>query len=170
MRNLGHWLRRSIVDCLVLFLAVPIGETATALAQQTPPSQQAEGASSVQAQQQTSDNEINKEAPTTIESKAQTDTSDSGRSQTVDQNRQTDASQTNTQQKQNSPPAPVGTAAAPYVKALGVPGSKPAGAAIAPAKQRRTRSVLIKVGILLGVAVAIGTVAAASSGSPSRPH
>jgi hypothetical protein len=170
MEIVGHWLRRSIVDCLVLFLAVPLGEPATALAQQTPPSQQAEGASSKQAQQQPSDSGTNKAATDTTESQAQTDTAGSGRSQAIDQNRPTDASQTGTQQQQNSTQAPVGTAAAPYVKALGVPGSKPAGAAIAPAKQRRTRSILIKVGILVGAAVAIGTVAAASSASPSRPH
>lgn len=64
---------------------------------------------------------------------------------------------------------PVGTAAAESVETTGVAASKPAGAAIAPAKQRRTRSLLIKVGAIVGAGVAIGTVAALSSGSPSRP-
>jgi hypothetical protein len=64
---------------------------------------------------------------------------------------------------------PVGTAAAESVETTGVAASNPAGAAIAPAKQRRTRSILIKVGALVGAGVAIGTVAALSSASPSRP-
>ena len=72
---------------------------------------------------------------------------------------------------QQSQPAPaVGTAAAPAIKAEGVPGSRPAGAAIAPAKQRRIRTFAIRVGILVAAGVAIGTVAAASLGSPARPH
>jgi hypothetical protein len=64
---------------------------------------------------------------------------------------------------------PVGTAAAGGVESTGVAASKPAGAAIAPAKQRRTRSFLIKVSAIVGAGVAIGTVAALSSASPSRP-
>ena len=64
---------------------------------------------------------------------------------------------------------PVGTAAAGSVEATGVAASKPAGAAIAPAKQRRTRALLIKVGAVVGAGVAIGTVAALSNASPSRP-
>jgi hypothetical protein len=65
---------------------------------------------------------------------------------------------------------PVGTAAAPYEKGIGVAVSKPAGAVIAPAKQKRTRSILIKVGIILAAGVAIGTVVALSAGSPSKPN
>jgi hypothetical protein len=64
---------------------------------------------------------------------------------------------------------PVGTAAAESVETTGVAASNPAGAAIAPAKQRRTRALLIKVGAVVGAGVAIGTVAALASGSPSRP-
>lgn len=66
-------------------------------------------------------------------------------------------------------PTPVGTAAAPYIKPEGSPASRPAGAAIAPAKQRRIRSIALRVGLLVGGAIAIGTVAAASMGSSSRP-
>ncbi len=64
---------------------------------------------------------------------------------------------------------PVGTAAAPVTRPSGVAGSKPAGAAIAPAKQRRVRRILIRVGILVGAGVAVGTVVALSRGSSSRP-
>ena len=74
----------------------------------------------------------------------------------------------------SAPPAkpaqpPVGTAVAPYVKE-GTSGSRPAGAAIAPLKQRRTRSLAIRAGLLVGAGIAIGVVAAATLGSPSRAH
>ena len=72
-----------------------------------------------------------------------------------------------TDQQQNS--HPVGTAAAPVVKPTGVAASRPAGAAIAPAKQRRVRTIVIRVGIIVAAGVAIGTVAALSHGSPARP-
>ena len=64
---------------------------------------------------------------------------------------------------------PVGTAAAAGVETTGVTASKPAGAAIAPAKQRRTRSFLIKVSAIVVASVAVGTVVALSNASPSRP-
>ena len=65
---------------------------------------------------------------------------------------------------------PVGTAAAPYESVAGVPASRPAGAAIAPGKQRRVRSILIRVGLIVAAGAAIGTVIALSNASPSRPH
>ena len=64
---------------------------------------------------------------------------------------------------------PRGTAAARAAKTHGGAASKPAGAAIAPAKQRRTRSLLIKLGIVAGAGAALGTVYALAKGSPSRP-
>jgi hypothetical protein len=70
----------------------------------------------------------------------------------------------------SAPPAPVGTAAAPYEKGIGVAASRPAGVVIAPAKQRRTRSFLIRTGLIIGAAVAVGTVVALSNASPSQPH
>ena len=64
---------------------------------------------------------------------------------------------------------PRGTAAAEAARTHGGAASKPAGAAIAPAKQRRTRSLLIKLGIIAGAGAALGTVYGLSKGSPSRP-
>ena len=64
---------------------------------------------------------------------------------------------------------PIGTAAAEIGNASGIVASKPAGVAIAPAKQRQSRSLLIKLGAVIGAGVAIGTVMALSNGSPSRP-
>ncbi len=73
------------------------------------------------------------------------------------------------QQQPNGAPNPEGAAVAPYARTTGVTGSRPAGAVIAPAKQRRVRAFLIKVGVVVGAGVAIGTVLALSHASPSRP-
>jgi len=73
------------------------------------------------------------------------------------------------QPPQNQVHEPVGTAAAEWMPLTGVAASRPAGAALAPAKQRRARSVLIKVGALLGAGAAVGTVMALSAASPSKP-
>lgn len=79
------------------------------------------------------------------------------------------APQTGTSQQQNGTHKPVGTAAAPYERTMGIAASRPAGAAIAPAKQRRVRTILISVGVIAGAGIAIGSVAALSHGSPSHP-
>lgn len=68
-----------------------------------------------------------------------------------------------------NPQQPVGTAAAQAQSSTGDAAFTPAGAAIAPAKQKRTRTILLKVGALVGAGVALGSVAALSSASPSRP-
>jgi hypothetical protein len=64
---------------------------------------------------------------------------------------------------------PAGTAASPIEKSTGIAASNPAGVAIAPAKQKRSRSILIKVGALVGAGAALGTVMALSQASPSKP-
>jgi hypothetical protein len=71
------------------------------------------------------------------------------------------------------PPAqaqkPVGTAAAETTTTTGFAVSRPAGAALAPAKQKRSRTILISVAAVVGAALAVGTVAALSKGTPSKP-
>jgi hypothetical protein len=71
--------------------------------------------------------------------------------------------------QQNTTSAPVGTAVAPAVRPEGTAASRPAGAAIAPGKQRRTHTIAIRVALLVGAGVAIGTVTAATLGSSSHP-
>jgi hypothetical protein len=71
-----------------------------------------------------------------------------------------------------SPPAPqqpVGTAAAETSKASGIAASQPAGVAIAPAKQRRVRLIVIRVGAILGAGAAVGTVVALTQATASKP-
>ena len=64
---------------------------------------------------------------------------------------------------------PVGTAAAEAPKVSGVTAAQPAGAAIAPAKQRRVRTVVLKVGAILAAGAAVGTVVALTAATPSKP-
>lgn len=64
---------------------------------------------------------------------------------------------------------PVGTAAAEAPRVSGVTAAQPAGAAIAPAKQKRVRTLVLKVGAILGAGAAIGTVVALSAATPSKP-
>lgn len=81
------------------------------------------------------------------------------------------------QQQQPSGPArepesketPLGAAAAQAGKASGGAASRPAGIAIAPAKQHQTRSLLIKVGAIAAGAAAVGIVYGLSRGTPSVP-
>jgi hypothetical protein len=63
---------------------------------------------------------------------------------------------------------PNGTAVAPPIETSGGAASKPAGVAIAPPKQRQIRSLLIKLGVLAGAGVAIGTVVGLSAASPGH--
>ena len=71
--------------------------------------------------------------------------------------------------QQPAPQQPKGAAAAEVQRSTGTAASTPSGAAIAPAKQKRSRSLLIRLGALAGAGIAIGTVVALSSASPSKP-
>lgn len=153
MRISNHSLRRQTAVCLAVLLAVPFGSSATAFAQETIPSQPVNGISSSQQPPQLPDTG----RPGAID-------------QTTDQSRQAGVPKTAQGQQNGGAPAPVGTAAAPYEKGIGVAASRPAGAVIAPAKQRRNRSFLIRIGLVVGACVAVGTVVGLSKASPSQPQ
>jgi hypothetical protein len=69
------------------------------------------------------------------------------------------------------PPAqrPVGTAAAGSVPVSGIAASQPSGVAIAPAKQRRVRTIVLKVGAIVAAGVAVGSVIALTEATSSKP-
>jgi len=67
------------------------------------------------------------------------------------------------------PAEPVGAATAESVPTTGGAAAKPAGVAIAPAKQHQTRSLMIKIGSALAACAALGTVYALSHGTSSTP-
>jgi hypothetical protein len=72
-------------------------------------------------------------------------------------------------QSQSPPQKPAGTAAAEAPHATGIAASQPAGVAVAPAKQRRVRTIVLRVGAIVGAGVAIGTVVALTAATSSRP-
>ena len=64
---------------------------------------------------------------------------------------------------------PLGTATAEGVETVGGGASRPAGVAIAPAKQNQRRSLLLKLGAIAAVGVAGGTIYALSKGTSAKP-
>ena len=72
-------------------------------------------------------------------------------------------------QAQPAPQKPVGTAAAEPTHAGGIAASQPAGVAIAPAKQRRTRTIVIRTAAIIGAAVAVGVVVGLTEATGSKP-
>ncbi len=73
------------------------------------------------------------------------------------------------QQQNKKDQTPLGAAAAQKGVTAGGAASKPAGNAIAPAKQHQVRSLLLKLGLVAAGGAAIGTVVALSRGTPSTP-
>src|SRR5260221_1578320 len=67
------------------------------------------------------------------------------------------------------PTEPVGAATAESVPTSGGAAAKPAGIAIAPAKQHQTGSLLFKIGAVAAAGAALGTVYALSHGTSSTP-
>ena len=76
--------------------------------------------------------------------------------------------QTQTLQQQ-TPAVPLGTATAQQGATRGGVASRPAGEAIAPAKQRQVHSLLIKLGLVAAGAAAVGTVVGLTRGTSSIP-
>jgi anti-anti-sigma factor len=164
MRTSGRWLRRQIAGCLLLLFTAPVAHAIPSPQQEANLSQD-RGVSSAQPQSQ-QPNTIAKQANTEPSpSEALPDSPSAVRSKDRGSSEQQPSSKL-----QDSTQDPLGTAAAPTAKTTGVAASRPAGAAIAPAKQKRARSILIKVGVIVGAGAAVGTVVALTSASPSRPH
>jgi hypothetical protein len=144
MKIASSWFRSHIALGMIVLMTFPAAEAEGILPQQPIGSQQTQSVSPPQPQPQDSGSQASATQPA--------------------------AAQSNAGQTQNNTQAPVGTAVAPYEKPIGVAASRPAGAVIAPAKQRRARSIAIRVAIVVGAAVAIGTVVALTRASPSRPN
>jgi hypothetical protein len=169
MRILDSCVRREIAFGLVMILAMPIAE-ATASPQQPISGPAPQNLPSGQNQSADSGSQAESVAPETSRNDTTLPESPSPAQPQADaQSGQPSAAQPASEQQQEASPKPVGAAAAPYERTTGVAASRPAGAVIAPGKQRRARSILIRVSIVVGAAVAIGTVVALSHGSPSRP-
>ena len=110
---------------------------------------------------------ISSEMPLLASSPQQSDTAIQKEDQSLPDAPQSQAAQTPANQEPT--PAPSGAAGAKAANVKGAPVAQPAGAAVAPARQRGHRSFLIKVGLVAGAAVAVGAVVALSAKSPARP-
>jgi len=171
VRISSYWPGKQIASGLVMFMVAPFVGAASAQPMEAFRSQEPQIGSSTQDKPEDSNRRAgNRDDDASRPGEAYPDNPDPVRTQIEDQGAQLGTSPASAQQAQNETPKPVGTAAAPYEKTTGVAASRPAGAVIAPAKQRRARSILIRVGVIVGGAVAIGTVVALSHGSPSRPN
>jgi hypothetical protein len=151
---------RAIAAGLVPLLMLPFAEVSRAQAQQTAgAAQQLQDAPAAQTQV----------APEKL-TQAQLAQNQEPALATRDQSPQAATPQSSSDPSQSGTGKPVGTAAAPAEKSAGITASRPAGAVIAPAKQRRARSLVIRLAVVAGAAVAVGVVVGLSKASPSRPN
>lgn len=161
MKN-ASWLTRQLARCLIVWMVAPFGMNREAYAQQpSSPALQSDPAQGAGSQAAPSQSDVggssNKPAQQPIPDAPEA------------QNPQPGSAQNGTDPAP-SDQKPLGVAAAPYTRPTGVAGSRPAGAVIAPARQRRVRTILISIGVVVAAGVAIGTVAALSHGSPSHAN
>jgi len=180
LRTIGRAAR---IAALLLFLPLAVSVAAAQQADSTASPVRTEAPPASQQQTAISVAEL-PDSPGTILAKAQAAASPQSVSQQSSSNSSSVQAQTNAQgegqqhtdvqsqdpQGQQTPPQkPVGTAAAEPMHANGIAASQPSGVAVAPAKQRRSRTLVIKVAALVGAAVAVGTVVALTAGTSSRP-
>jgi hypothetical protein len=181
MRIAGWLTHRLIGGCLVLILAAPTAKAAATPLQEAAPAPQEQSAPSSGTQQAGTGNGSGQtnadpaqsvaslpDAPEVAQSSSTNSSGSNGSSQ-PSQNQQQQGQQQQDQQ-QNGAAQPVGTAAAPAVNSTGVAGSEVSGAAIAPAKQRRAHTILIRVAVIAAACVAVGTVVALTHATPSQPR
>jgi cell division protein FtsN len=169
MRLANSRFMRQIAGCLVLLAVLQAAEATAQSSQKSPTAERVSIPNSAEAGtpnadgQQANANNAAQPAPDPNVNGEQQGQSQAGAGENG-------SAESNSGQQQSTPAKPVGTAAAPAVNSTGVAGSRPTGAVIAPAKQRRVRSILIRVGVVVGACVAIGTVVALSHSSPSQPR
>lgn len=162
-------MRRTLARAIASFLVLIVSFTTAPLvcAQQLTDSSQAQTAPGQNTQNQSTPQEPAQTAPqgnTTTHQPPVELPENPGQNSTTQPSNAPVPAQSQPPQK----PEPNGTAVAPQIETSGGAASKPAGVAIAPPKQRRVRSLLIKLGVLAGAGIAIGTVAALSAASPSH--
>ncbi len=169
MKNSIWLLNKPLAVILVMLMAVPFANASSAPQQQDPKTPVPQDAASYQGQPP---------SPGTASAAAQAsqpagqhpDSASAALSQTGRQSTPAESLQSSAGQQQQGAAKPVGTAAAPSEESSGVAATRPAGAVIAPAKQRRTHTVFVRVAIVVGAGVAIGTVLALTHASPSHPQ
>jgi len=181
-------IEKPIAACMVLLLAAPVARAEPLPGREAATGQQTQGSPPAAAHPDSSaaDSAPNSAPGSTPEKTAQSsgvevpssgstpapgaEVGQSGNQSAPVNDSQVSASQTGQTQDQNGPAKPLGTAAAPAVKGTGIAGSRVSGAAIAPAKQRRVRTFLISIGVVVAACVAVGAVVALTHATPSQPR
>jgi hypothetical protein len=166
--NIQVGRKRKVLDSTIRLVAFSVAALLTCEATCVATAQQAPDSVQPQASSQTSSSQSTNQAVTVPAVDGQ-----DARKETADSLPSAPVPQSPTQApppQQERPQQPVGTAAAPYEKPTGVPGSRPAGAVIAPAKQRRVRAIMIRIGIVLAAGAAVGTVIGLSKATHSTPQ
>ena len=162
-------LSMRLVGAILALTLSGVAEPAALMAQQTAP-----------AQQSAPDQQASPDAQQPAPSPDRQEQEDKASQEMINRNHLPDNAtpgqapatpQSATQTRQPPPPTvqPSGTAAAQAGRVTGNAASRPAGAAIAPAKQRQVRSILIKMGVIAGAGVALGTVTALTKASGPKP-
>lgn len=165
------WTTRQISRLLIVLLAIPLGGTITSSAQQAPlPPPNATAPQPTEAPAPPMEVASTSLLPADVSGDETPDAPQPQNAPPPSQQQSSNPQQQSNPPQQSAPGQPLGTAAAPYEQPSGITASRPAGAAIAPAKQRRTRTFIIRVGVIIAAAAAVGTVIALSSASPSTPH
>jgi hypothetical protein len=150
--------------CCSIALSLPASSVAQSAVPAAPPQPQTIAASELPdspgaewSKAQDSSTQQGSSSASTAKASGQTETTQSSPAQNRDQN------------QEQKPQRPVGTAAAEAPKTKGVTAAQPSGIAIAPAKQRRVRTIVLKVGAIVAAGAAVGTVIALTEATPSRP-
>ena len=91
-----------------------------------------------------------------------------GRQPTIPQSPQS-STQTDGEEAHRQLQRALGTAVAPAPAVLPIAAAEPRGIAIAPAKQRRVRKIVLKVGALVGASAVLSTVLILSETTASKP-
>jgi len=178
--EMNRWTDK-LLGVILVFMLSGLLEPAMLLAQQTPTEAPAQ-TQEPQAQPQSAQPQEQNQAQPQAENPDRQDVEDKASQELINRNHLPDspgATKPQPEQEKVTPavaqqpvpstPQPTGTAAAQAGKLSGNAASRPAGAAIAPAKQRQVRSFLIKMGVIAGAGVAIGTVALLSKGTSPKP-
>ena len=166
MTIVSLWLKKQMAGSLVMMMALPFAAATPAPQQQSSGSEQSQSVTGAPKKPETAEsNDAKPESAANLAEPVDLGNPTPTPSQTQSENVPSAPAQ-----QQSNAPKPVGTAAAPYEKTTGVAASRPAGAVIAPGKQKRAHVILIRVAIVVGAAIAVGTVVALSKGSPSRPN
>ena len=163
--------RQNLTYSLIAVIAFVLGGIPEAVQAQEPSQQPSQQAPQTQQTQQPNNPGVTvdpSQGPLTPPATSEQPSTNNQQDETILPDKPTPQT-TPVQSQQQQQREPLGAATAGSVRTTGGGASRPAGNAIAPAKQHQVRSFLIKFGAIAAAGVAVGTVYALSKGTPSVP-